>query len=100
MLSSAIHAVEGDTWEIRTNAFPRHSCREEIRGLLWKAITFADERAAEVYDNHEDDLTRRDIVSLFSADLVGRGLPSDEPTDPFRDPEWANVLAGAYMGAH
>ncbi len=100
--SSAIHAVEGDRWEIRDGQSVLAVLRnEDVRvSLLWKAVTFADERAADVYDNHEDDLTLREIVSTFSADLAGRGLPSQEPTDPFRDPEWAKVLAGVYMVGH
>jgi hypothetical protein len=100
--SSTIYAIGGGQWEIRDGQSVLTVLRnEDVRvSLLWKAMTFADERAAQVYDNHEDDLTLIDIVSIFSADLARRGLRAQEPTDPLRDPAWAKVLAGAYMSAH
>jgi hypothetical protein len=100
--SSTIRADGGDQWEIRDGPSVLTVLgSEDVRvSLLWKAITFADERAAQVYDNHEDDLTLIDIVSIFSADLARRGLRAQEPTDPLRDSAWARVLAGAYMSAH
>ena len=100
--SSTIHAVGGAQWEIRDGqSVLTVLSNEDVRvSLLWKAMTFADERAARVYDNHDDDLTLTGIVSMFCADLVRRGLCSPEPTDPLRDPEWAKALAGAYMSTH
>jgi hypothetical protein len=99
--SSSIHAVDGNKWEIRDgDSVLGVLGNEDVRvSLLWKAITFSDERAAQIYDDHEDDLTVSEIVSTICADVARRGLPAEEPTDPLHDPEWAKVLAGAYLPA-
>ena len=65
--------------------------------LLWKALTFANEDAARVYDEHEDDLDVDTIVSVFADDLAKRGLRVDAPEDPLADPTWSKVLTATYM---
>jgi hypothetical protein len=98
-LSSAIHAVGGGDWEIRDGHTLLATLRaEDVRvSLLWKAVTFLDDEAAWVYDNHEDDLELNTIVATFGADLARRGVGVREPSDPLDDPEWAEVLHAAYM---
>jgi hypothetical protein len=97
--ASSIHAVEENKWEIRDGDSVLSVLRDsDLRvSLLWKALTFADERAAQIYDNHEDDLTIDKVVSIICADLDLQGLLAREPTDPLHDTEWARVLAAAYM---
>jgi hypothetical protein len=97
--SPTIHAVEGDRWEIRDGQSVLCVLgNEDVRvSLLWKALTFADQRAAQIYDSHENDLTLSQIVSIFSADLDRRGLQFETPADLLRDSGWAKVLAGVYM---
>jgi hypothetical protein len=65
--------------------------------ILWKAHSFADPRAAALYDEHSDDLTPERIVAVFSADLARRGIALAEPArHPFRDDAWLRGLAQAY----
>jgi hypothetical protein len=70
---------------------------DEIRiSLLWKALTFSDRRAAREFDDHDDDLDVKTVVSVFRTDLARRGIRVDEPLDPFRDPDWSRALTRAY----
>jgi hypothetical protein len=42
--------------------------REQVRiSLLWRALTFRDQRAARIYDQHEDDLDIGTAVEMFCA---------------------------------
>jgi hypothetical protein len=101
-LKSSIHAVGIDDWEIRDSGgsigtLQRHQVRVS---LLWKAVTFADERAARQHDEHDDDLDLDTIVAIFAADLDQRGLVTAEPSDPRSDVEWAKALTSTYMPGH
>jgi len=64
--------------------------------LLWKAHVFADERAAAVYDGHEDDLSAERVQAVFARDLARRGVAIPETSQPFRDPAWLGAIAAAY----
>ena len=71
---------------------------DDVRvSILWKALTFRDEREARVYDDHEDDLSLATIVDLLRADLAQRGHQVGEPSDPYGDSEWSQVLTNVYM---
>jgi hypothetical protein len=95
--STIVSTDDGD-WEITNpDAPPQRVPAEDVRvSILWKALTFSDERAARVYDDHEDDLELATIVDLLRADLRERGHVVGEPSDPYRDPEWSRVLTSVY----
>ena len=74
-----------------------HHAPGQLRlSILWKAHSFADLRAAALYDEHADDLTPERIVAVFSADLARRGIALAEPAHPFRDAAWLRGLVQAY----
>ncbi len=81
-----------DAAELRWH-YPRGRLRLSI---LWKAHSFADQRAAALYDEHSDDLTPEGVVSVFSEDLARRGIALAESPHPFRDAAWLQALAQAY----
>jgi hypothetical protein len=98
-IDSAIHPVDDGMWEIRDHdatiitLVPR-----DVRvSLLWKAITFPDERSAAVHDEHDDDLDLDAVARIFATDLTRRGAVFSEPEDPLCDPAWAKVLTSTYM---
>jgi hypothetical protein len=62
-----------------------------------KALTFRDEREARVYDGHEDDLALASVVDKLRADLARRGHQVEEPSDPYRDAAWSQLLTSVYM---
>ncbi len=99
-LNSTIHACANGGWEIRDGDTLLGSLGPtEVRvSLLWKALTFVDERAAQVYDDHEDDLNLEAIAALFRADLAGRGLEAPATDDLLSEPSWAKTLTSTYMG--
>jgi hypothetical protein len=98
-LESAIHPLADGTWEIRDqeSTITRLDPGDVRVSLLWKAITFADEHAASVYDQHDDDLDLDTVASVFAADLTRRGVAFDEPEDIRSDQPWAKVLTTTYM---
>jgi hypothetical protein len=65
--------------------------------LLWRAITFRDEREALVYDEHDDDLDIETAVSRFCDDLTERGVDFTPPQDPFNDQTWSTLLTQTYL---
>jgi hypothetical protein len=93
-------AFTGSRWEIGDGVSTIATLdRDEVRvSLLWKAITFADERAAFVHDEHEDDLDLDTVVSIFAADLARREVAFVEPDDPRADAQWAKTLTSVYLG--
>ena len=71
---------------------------EQVRiSLLWRAITFRDEREARTYDEHEDDLDVDTAIAIFCADLNERGIDFTPPEDPFDDEAWSTVLTQTYL---
>ena len=50
-----------------------------------------------MHDEGVDDLDLDTIVSIFSADLVRRGLDEMDPVEPLNDPAWAKTLTSTYM---
>lgn len=96
---STIRAADRGDWEITNPGAPPQVVRAaDIRvSILWKALTFRDEHEARVYDDHEDDLSLATIVGLLRADLARRGREVDEPSDPYHDPSWSQVLTSVYI---
>ncbi|MGA9673742.1 MAG: hypothetical protein WBR28_00300 [Mycobacterium sp.] len=71
---------------------------DQVRiSLLWRAITFRDEREAHVYDEHEDDLDVETAISRFCDDLTERGIDFTPPQDPFNDQTWSTLLTQTYL---
>lgn len=95
-------AFTGSQWEIDDGASTQATLdRDEVRvSLLWKAITFADERAAIIHDDHEDDLDLDTVVSIFAADLARREVAFVEPQDACADARWAKLLTSVYRNLH
>jgi hypothetical protein len=89
-------------WEIRNRTSPDVALDErDIRiSILWKAVVFADDREAQVFDRHEDDLDVPTVVAIFRRDLAGRGIDVAEPADPFTDAAWARALTDVYMAGY
>jgi len=71
---------------------------DQVRiSLLWRAITFRDEREARAYDEHEDDLDVQTATSRFYDDLTERGIDFTPPHDPFNDQAWSTLLTQTYL---
>jgi hypothetical protein len=71
---------------------------DQVRiSLLWRAITFRDEREAHAYDEHEDDLDVEAAISRFCDDLTDRGIDFTPPQDPFNDQPWSTLLTQTYL---
>lgn len=70
---------------------------EQIRySLVWKAMAFRDEQAAQVYDDHSDDLTQEIIWATFAADLKARGSKLVVPRDPMEDRAFRAAILAEY----
>jgi hypothetical protein len=89
----------GDVWEVTDDeAVIGTLAQEQVRiSLLWRAITFHDQREARAYDEHEDDLDVDTAVSMFCADLADRGICFTPPQDPFKDQAWSTLLTETYL---
>ena len=96
---STIRCTDRGDWEITNDDGPPQAVpAEDVRvSILWKALTFGDEREARVYDDHEDDLDVATMVDILRADLAERGNVVEEPSDPYRDPKWSQVLTSVYF---
>ena len=71
---------------------------DQVRiSLLWRAVTFRDEREASAYDEHKDDLDVETTVSIFCTDLTERGIDFTPPQDPFDDQAWSTLLTQTYL---
>jgi hypothetical protein len=73
--TSEVHVV-GDRLELRDGAvvsgsWPHAAVR---RSLSWKAYVFADDRAAQVFDDHLDDLDEERVLDVFASALDERGV--------------------------
>lgn len=89
----------GDGWEITDGTSVIGTLpNDQVRiSLLWRAITFPDEREAHVYDEHEDDLDVESAISRFCDDLTERGIDFTPPQDPFNDQTWSTLLTQTYL---
>ena len=71
---------------------------DQVRiSLLWRAVTFRNEREARAYDEHRDDLDVETAVSIFCTDLTERGIDFTPPQDPFHDQAWSTLLTQTYL---
>jgi hypothetical protein len=95
-----VRPLLGSRWEIGDgeSTIATLDCDEVRVSLLWKAITFVDERVAFVHDEHEDDLDLDTVVSIFAADLARREVAFVEPDDPRADAQCAKTLTSVYLG--
>ena len=96
---STIRCTDRGDWEIAnpgsaSQVVPGADIRVSI---LWKAMTFRDAREARVFDDHEDDLDVATVVERLRADLATRGQVVEEPSDPYQDPAWSQVLTDVYV---
>jgi hypothetical protein len=89
----------GDVWEVTDDeAVIGTLAQQQVRiSLLWRAITFHDQREARAYDEHEDELDVYTAVSMFCADLADRGVCFTPPQDPFKDQAWSTLLTETYL---
>jgi len=96
---STIRSTDRRDWEITNPDGPPQALpAEDVRvSILWKALTFGDDREARIYDDHEDDLDLATMVDTLRADLAERGHVIAEPSDPYRDPEWSQALTSVYF---
>ena len=96
---SGIRWTDRGDWEITNPDGPPEAVPAgDVRvSILWKALTFRDGGEARVYDDHEDDLDLATIVNTLRADLAGRGHLIEEPSDPYRDREWSQLLTSVYL---
>ena len=70
---------------------------EQIRySLVWKALAFKDQRAADIYDDHSDDLTQEIIWDTFSDDLKARGSRLTVPKNPLEDRAFRAAILAEY----
>jgi hypothetical protein len=91
----------GDAWAVvdgdRVIGEPAY---DELRiSVSWKARVFADAETARVHDSHQRDLCLADVVGRFRADLLGRGIPCPEPSDPLADPAFVEAVRDAYVSS-
>jgi hypothetical protein len=91
-------AWRGDRWTIHNHASADVDLADdEVRiSILWKAVVFADDREAAVFDDHADDLDPATVVDVFRRDLARRGIEAALPDDPYGDPAWIATLSAAY----
>ena len=64
--------------------------------MSWKAEVFADGEAAQVRDDHTDDLTLDQVLDLFRTDLARKGLPAEWSGDLLADPAFTSTITDAY----
>jgi len=88
-----------DGWEITDGSSVIGTLpNDQVRiSLLWRAITFRDEREALAYDEHEDDLDVETAISRFCDDLTERGIDFTPPQHPFNDQAWSTLLTQTYL---
>lgn len=71
---------------------------EQVRAsVLWKAYCFADQAQADAFNNGTDNLTPRQIVDIFQADLQHRGIRIDPPDNVTEQSEWSQTIQSTYI---
>jgi hypothetical protein len=95
---SQLYRDEAGGWRIVDGGEVRAAyAPDQVRlSLLWKAIVFDSEAAADAFEQHTDDITLEKAAAIFCSDLRGRGIKFSEPSDPAHDPQWARTLIAAY----
>ena len=93
--------LQSDRWEIRSgDRLIKSYRREQIRvSILWKAFCFENQRAADLFNDTQHNLTPTQIVDIFCADLKRRGIPFSEPTDLEKDKAWIDLITTQYPPA-
>ncbi|MDB5446410.1 MAG: hypothetical protein JWQ97_1727, partial [Phenylobacterium sp.] len=92
------HTADGKGWRIVDDGGEVATFnRSELRySLVWKALTFQDEAAAAVYDDHTDDLDADLIFQVFAEDLKARGAKLAVPKAPLEDRAFRAALLAEY----
>lgn len=93
-----LHAsANGIDWEMHDRGKVEHFAKDQTRvSILWKAYAFANQAAADEYQNHANDLDHRMVVDIFSSDLKERGIKFNPPSDPVADPDWKALIMKTY----
>jgi hypothetical protein len=87
-----------DRWQIRTGeeVIAGYST-EELRLLVhWDAELYTDLDDLKLHVDGLDDLSPDRVFETLIADLRGRGVPFDPPSNPMRDPTFIALLAATY----
>ena len=83
----------GAGWELHDRGAVKSYSAEQIRlSILWKAYAFADQAAADEYNNHANDLDQAMVVDIFAADLRRRGIEAPNSADP----DWKALIQKTY----
>jgi len=87
-----------DGWRITTDdKVIQKIPAEEMRFLVhWSAEVFMDMAELKVVMDQTDDLTHDRVFEMFIADLRGRGLTFEVPTDPLHDRGFVKLLTKVY----
>ena len=93
--TSEVHVADG-RFVLRDGAVVRGSWPFDAvrRSVSWKSYVFRDEHAANVYDDHLDDLTEQHALEVFARELDRRGV--SVPTAKTIDDSWISVLASVW----
>ncbi|MGI9602123.1 MAG: hypothetical protein ACR2QE_09575 [Acidimicrobiales bacterium] len=89
---------EASTWTVVDGDDVLHTYpAEQVRvSISWKADVFADAAAAQVVDEHADDLALETVVDRLLADLRARGVEVADPSDPLTDEAFIDACTDAY----
>lgn len=93
-------AAAGD-WAVTTDGrVVRRYRHEEMRLLVhWSAEVYADRAEVKKNLDHSDDLTHDRVFDVLLDDLKRRGVPVEEPSDPWRDQAFIRSLIATYSVA-
>ncbi|WP_242127156.1 hypothetical protein [Sphingobium sp. Sx8-8] len=89
---------DGRQWQVIDDTGVRFEWQPETvrASLVWKAFTFKDQKAADIYDDHSDDLNYDIVWQVFGEDLKARGSSLRIPADPLNDREFRAKLLAEY----
>jgi hypothetical protein len=85
-------------WSIEDQGTIVRSYRaDQVRiSILWKALVFADARAARIYDEHLDDLTVQRVLDILTEGARQRGFDVSAITEPLEDPRFVALVDKAF----
>lgn len=65
--------------------------------ISWKAYVFQNAEDERRFVGHEDDLSIDEVWQRIADDLAQRGISTEIPAEPLRDPEWISLLSSTYV---
>ena len=90
-------AADGPNWEMHDRGRIEKFTADQVRvSILWKAYAFANQAAADEYQNHANDLDHATVVDIFANDLRDRSIAFRRPSDPVSDPDWKALIMKTY----